>query len=277
MPEITRAQAAAQHIADTAERLSQAFARELARVLRDADRALRPILRDALEGSRSDQMRAVRGIALRRELRAALARAGYDPLIQSSTTAAITEMAKAVLSSAVGRAGGRFVQPSVTKLAALAEIGQSNLLQVGDDVAAALWRSLAQWLFTTRPVTDILDDLARVFEDEIPQIETLFDTQVSMFGRQVEALATADAGADQPFLYVGPMDRKTRPFCREHVGKVYTRAAIDALDNGQLPNPFITGGGFNCRHSFIAVESAELRAIANTGTRAPEFEQRRAA
>ena len=52
---------------------------------------------------------------------------------------------------------------------------------------------------------------------------------------------------------------------------ISTRAAIEALDNGQLPNPFITGGGYNCRHSWLAVESQELRDLANTGRKAPEF------
>ena len=136
---------------------------------------------------------------------------------------------------------------------------------------ATLWRSLAQWLFTVRAPEAILQDLMDVFEDEIGNLQTLFDTQVSIFGRQVEALATAGAGADQPFWYVGPVDLKTRPFCLERVGKVYTRDVIEAMDNHQLPNPFITGGGYNCRHSFLAVQDAELAALANTGQVAPEF------
>src|SRR5690606_23586166 len=130
-------------------------------------------------------------------------------------------------------------------------LGQHNLLAVADDLAGALWRSLSQWLFTVRPTADILEDLSDVFEDEIAQIQTLFDTQVSIFGRQVEALATAGLDADQPFLYVGPRDQKNRPFCDARVGKVYTRDLIEAMDNDQLANPFVTAGGYNCRHSWM--------------------------
>jgi len=43
----------------------------------------------------------------------------------------------------------------------------------------------------------------------------------------------------------GPDDKLTRPFC-EHpldANKTYTRAEIEKMDNGQLPNVFLTGAG----------------------------------
>jgi hypothetical protein len=41
------------------------------------------------------------------------------------------------------------------------------------------------------------------------------------------------------------------------------------MDNGQLPQPLITGGGFNCRHAFKRVSAidAELLALMDTGVR----------
>jgi hypothetical protein len=81
------------------------------------------------------------------------------------------------------------------------------------------------------------------------------------------------SGASDVFIYVGPVDERLRPFCRGHVGKVYTRAQIDALDNGQLPNTFLTGGGWNCRHVWHAVSKfSEARELAGTGKRLPEVE-----
>ena len=263
-----------QQIADTADRLSRAFAIELARVLRDTERALQPILRRALEGARTDQVVGARGVALRREIRAALLRSGYDGLVEGATSHAVERMAETVLSTRIGSGALRMVQPDPRKLQALVDIGRVNLLHVGDDTAAAIWRSVTSWVFSARPTNDILDDLFEAMDDDVGALHTLFDTQVSMFGRQVEAIATADLPADQPFLYVGPNDHRNRPFCKAHVGLVLTRDRIEALDNGQLPNPFITGGGYNCRHSWLAVESQELRDIANSGQRAPEFEAR---
>jgi hypothetical protein len=258
-------------IASTADRISRAFATELARVLRDTERALQPILRRALEGDRTAQVTGARGLALRREIRQTLTRSGFDYLVSRATETAVKRMAETVLSTRVGRGELALVQPNPAKLQALVDIGRANLLAIGDDTAAALWRSMASWVFSARPTQDILDDLFGVLDDDVASVHTLFDTQVSMFGRQVEAVATEDLPADQPFMYVGPHDTKTRPFCREYVGQVMTRGRIEQLDNGQLPNPFITAGGYNCRHSWLAVESSELRAIANTGDRAPEY------
>jgi hypothetical protein len=260
-------------IASTADRISAAFARELGRVLRDTERALQPMLRAALDGDRTAVVAGARGLALRQALRQSLRNAGYDALVDRATSEAVESMAGAVLSSRLAKSASALVKPNPLKLLALGDIGRANLLEVGDELAAALWRSLAAWVFSVRPSSEIVEDLGDVFEEELPHLQTLFDTQVSMFGRQVEALATAELDADQPFLYVGPDDEVARPFCKEHVGKVYTREVIDAMDNGQLPNVFITAGGYNCRHSFIAVESQELRDLANTDKRAPEFER----
>lgn len=264
-------QARGKAIAEQAERLSRAFYVELARVLRDTERTLQPILRRALDGDRVSQITGARGLVLRKQLRAALEQAGYDHVVTTTSSLAVERMSDAVLASRIGRGAARLIQPNPLKLEALAEIGRTNLLMVGDDTAAALWRSTASWVFSARSTSDILDDLFDALDEDVGTMHTLFDTQVSTFGRQIEALATADLPADQPYLYVGPTDQRNRPFCKEHVGQVLTRDRIEQLDNGQLPNPFITGGGYNCRHSWLAVESAELRAIANTGIRAPEF------
>jgi hypothetical protein len=261
-------------IAATADSLSAAFARELGKLLIDATAALRPLLKQAIAGDRTATIAAARGIKLRTAIRQTLTAAGYDALAEEAALAAVERMSEAVLATRVGRGTAGLVKPNGRTLAALAEVGRANLLQQADDVAAALWRSLGQVLFTSRPVDAVLEDLLDVFEDEVGNLQTLFDTQVSIYGRQVEALATADLEADQPYLYAGPVDLKTRTWCLERVGKVYTRAEIDAMDNGALPDAFLTGGGYNCRHSFLAVESDEARGLLGTGQRLPEIAAR---
>lgn len=258
-------------IAQAADRISYAFAQELARVLRQGERLLQPILRQAMDGDRSAKVTGVRGLALRRELRNALQQAGFDDLVDQATIQAVERMRDVVLATRIGRAGMALVQPNPVKLAALMSIGRQNLLAIADDAAHELWRGLALWAFSSTSHQTIVTDLLERLDGSVADMHTLFDTQVSMYGRQIEALATAGLPADQPYLYVGPNDAKNRPFCHEHIGQVMTRDRIEALDNGQLPNPFVTAGGFNCRHSWLAVESPELRAIVNTGERAPEF------
>ena len=105
------------------------------------------------------------------------------------------------------------------------------------------------------------------------QAQTLFDTQVSIIGRQI--VASAPKSRETPaYLYVGPFDGVVRDWCLDHLGMVRTQASIEALDNGQLPNPFLTGGGYNCRHSWLAVSDPDLVALADTGQRAEGWESR---
>lgn len=65
--------------------------------------------------------------------------------------------------------------------------------------------------------------------------------------------AGKEAGADK-WKYYGSVIRDSRPFCKEHAGKVYTEAEIrDIWANedwaGKAPgDPFIVRGGYNCRH-----------------------------
>jgi hypothetical protein len=141
----------------------------------------------------------------------------------------------------------------------------ATLFTLGDDAANALWRALSAYMLTDQTRTDILDKLATVLDGSRARVQTEFDTATAILGRRIEQAATEDLGPDQPFLYVGPIDAVTRDFCLDHVGQVFSRKAIDEMDNGQLPDVFTTGGGYNCRHSWMAVESQELRAMADTG------------
>jgi len=65
------------------------------------------------------------------------------------------------------------------------------------------------------------------------------------------------------YIYAGPHDLLNRPFC-DHllsVAKSYTREQIGKMNNGQLPNVFITRGGWRCRHQWLLdVSALEVRA-----------------
>jgi hypothetical protein len=163
-----------------------------------------------------------------------------------------------------------FTSSDMTRILALKELARLDLLGLGDRIAHAVWRTFSYGLLTQRPTADLLDDLATSLDVEMSEARTLYDTTVNVFGRQVEAMKSQP---DDVYAYMGPADVKLRPFCREHVGKVFTRAEIDALDNGQLPNVFLTGGGYNCRHQFIAVSKlSELRDLVGTEQRVPEVD-----
>ena len=79
---------------------------------------------------------------------------------------------------------------------------------------------------------------------------TVVDTQVNAFFRTTNFVAATNAGVKR-FRYVGPSPE--RPFCDRIIGKVFTVDQINNLDNGQTSNVFATGGGFNCRHRWVAI------------------------
>lgn len=264
-------EAAGDAIAVRSEQLGANFARLLANVLKAADRALRPVLQDAIAGDRTATIRAARGVILRSDIRQALRDAGFDDLARTASEAAVEAMAVEVMKTRTAQGVAKMVKPSQQRIAALAALGEANLLGTAEDITTALVQAVSVWAFTVTDPTRILEVLADVTDTEFSKVQTLFDTQTSIYGRQIEAVATENLGPNQAFLYTGPVDGRTRDWCLDRVGKVYTRAEIERMDNGQLPNPFLTGGGYNCRHSFLAVASDELTALANTGQRAARY------
>jgi hypothetical protein len=95
-------------------------------------------------------------------------------------------------------------------------------------------------------------------------------TAVSSFYRSMADLSFKKIEEDDnwtmKYRYVGPpaSDPIIRPFC-EHLmaqsarGRSWTRPQIDAMDNHQLDNVFVTGGGYNCRHQWIVADMKRNR------------------
>jgi hypothetical protein len=261
----------AEKLAKVADAIGQAYATELARVLRDLERQLRTLVLEANAGSRTALARAVRAAKMRREVQTALDAAGFGDLAETATSGSLDRLIEQMGSLRGAAKLAAFTTSDQSRILALKEIARLDLLGAGQELSHALWRTLAQGLFAQRKVVDLLTDLADAVDVEESRLRTLYDTTVSIFGRQVEAMK---AGPDDVYAYVGPIDTKLRPFCRAHVGKVYTRDEIDALDNGQLPNTFLTGGGYNCRHVWQAVSKfSELRDLVGTDQRMPEVQQ----
>jgi hypothetical protein len=104
----------------------------------------------------------------------------------------------------------------------------------------------------------LVETLQVKLETSIAKARTIADTSMSTFYRTAAARAFQTIQRDVPemvlkYEYSGPVDKLERPFCRHltTVDKSYTREQIDAMDNGMLPNVMLTGGGWNCRHTFI--------------------------
>jgi hypothetical protein len=106
------------------------------------------------------------------------------------------------------------------------------------------------------PVGDHVHDISDLLSQSLKQARTMYDTMVSTYSRQVGQLGTTGEPGEA-FLYVGPDDTRTRDFCADRVDKVFSREAIEQMDNGQLPDAMLTAGGYNCRHQFRRVSALD--------------------
>lgn len=78
------------------------------------------------------------------------------------------------------------------------------------------------------------------------QINTLVDTSLSVYERNVTTSMMNEMPDDTLYIYVGPADEKTRDICNEMLGVgPLTKAEIIARFG---PEVLSIGGGFNCRH-----------------------------
>jgi hypothetical protein len=267
-----------------AEELSKDFALRLSPLLDGVEFALNPVIEKALSGKRgsvSAQMSVVKAIWLFNHVQKALV--NERPSLHIPGLARHLQDAHKRIVELVGaekaRAWTAYIQaPDRMWLAQferrLGRLRHLNLLGVPGSLSESLESAFIRWSLNIKgesPI-DLVDDVAVTAGIQHGYAQALFDTYCSIYGRLVEAEACEGKPDDQPFLFSGPVDGHTRDWCLNHVGKVYTRRQIEAMNNEQLPNAFLTGGGYNCRHTFLAVHSSELVALCGTDQRAPEFE-----
>lgn len=121
----------------------------------------------------------------------------------------------------------------------------------GQALANAMTRNVLGGL----PRRQMVKELEEKTERTRAQAAQLTRDSTMAFSRSIEA-KKAEAAGMEFFEYMGPEDRITRPFCDKIVGKVFTRAEIEKMDNGQTGagSVMIHGGGYNCRHSWNPVE-----------------------
>ena len=102
------------------------------------------------------------------------------------------------------------------------------------------------------PASVVFSDLNERLKKSVGRQLTEVKTTISQYGRSINAAAAA-AYVLKNYLYTGPMDGLTRPFCIPLVNKVVTEKQMTRLNNGQGLAVKTSGGGYNCRHSWSPV------------------------
>ena len=109
------------------------------------------------------------------------------------------------------------------------------------------------------PPSIVMSNLeARLKRSEGSQL-TEVKTRISQYGRSVTAVAAETAGLDH-YLYTGPRDGITRPFCRVLINLVVNDKQMRKLNNGQGLSVITSGGGYNCRHSWSPITEGFIEA-----------------
>jgi hypothetical protein len=250
------------------EVITDDFAAELGEVLTLLTAKIRRLVRE-LQTTTTGRIAATEqnlalAVRLRADLGQALDQAGYHTLAFRAIDAPLDRLAAQLVAS-------QTIEPfalDVDALVALKDVRLAELLQVGDDIAVQLWRVMVDGVVGARPVLDLVDDVADVLDISDTYAQSVYDTLTATYSRQVGLIGTTGEG-DEAFLYVGPDDHRTRPFCAEHVDQVFSRDAIDAMDNGQRSSVWTSGGGVNCRHRWARVSAldTDLLDLVDGGTR----------
>lgn len=271
-------QRAAEREARLMAAIAEQFEDELQPVLRLLNGRIRELYRqfDAEDGRLvSTQANLGRAIRLRQDLVDAIREAGYQKVIAAAVDAPLDRLAEQVLkTSRIATQAANLTGFDINALTAFKELRLAELLDLSDDVAGQVWRATLDGVMGTRKVADLVADIEDAVDVTGAEARTIYDTSVSAYSRQVEQLH-ATGEADELFLYAGPADSRTREFCADRVGKVFSRAEIDEMDNGQLPDVMISGGGYNCRHTWkrVSLLDSELQELHTSGGRLAHVEE----
>jgi hypothetical protein len=150
----------------------------------------------------------------------------------------------------------QFSDVSLDRLNTLKSMDLQQLTRLGDDFATDMTRVLLDLQFGSLSQAQAIDAIRSNVGKFSGYAQTWVTTGLSGIYRESNLLMAQDNGITK-YVYVGPLDRITRHFCRDLLrerGKQYTQAEIDKMNNGQI-NPVSTfAGGYNCRHQWVGVK-----------------------
>lgn len=152
-------------------------------------------------------------------------------------------------------AGLRFEGVDTARLNAIQQMSSQVFQDYAGQYATSFQRIIVDYNFGTASIAQSADVLRETLDTGLRKYaETIVNTQVMRFEREASNELTKAAGFDK-YIYIGPLDKITREFCREHLKegnniKTFEQwSKIVAPDaNGPVPE---WAGGYNCRHSIV--------------------------
>jgi hypothetical protein len=151
----------------------------------------------------------------------------------------------------------------VTILKHLKNVDLGDMLLRGHQLDAVIKRELVNAIALEAPYQSTVDNLATSLlgaGEKMGNVVRYADTtmRTSLYGltRTVDKQVYDSIGEDE-YIYVGALDRRTRPFCASRIGKEFTTEQINKFgsQNGSGLDGFFSPGGYNCRHSLIGTSA----------------------
>ena len=149
--------------------------------------------------------------------------------------------------------GEFFAIPEKTVEFAVSE-ARLGMSAVAKQITKKIWNHLRESAITPTPLNVMASRLSAETDLLRSQAKTLVNTGLAQVQRQVQTEASESFNPEElVFLYIGPDDQKTRPFCHALEGKACTKQQITKLNNAQGLPVMANGGGYNCRHRWVPV------------------------
>lgn len=207
-----------------------------------------------LDGLKGDVLAELRGDPsapnIGQLVRRAAMKRGYDSLV-ADYVAEYADSDPGVLREIFRELGVKFDWSAQDRkiAAGLAARDEANLDSIADELAVAMGQR-ARLAAGTSSLGELAELIGATSDKAAAHAYTLAETGAGQYFATLSDRKYNQAGIDR-FRYDGPRDKLIRPFCRQRIGKVYTRPQIARMSNGQIPNVMVSRGGFNCRHQWI--------------------------
>lgn len=142
-----------------------------------------------------------------------------------------------------------------------AQVGSAldSLEAIKEDTSGRVRAAILRMQRTNAPIADLEAEVSDALDLTERETVTLVDTTLMGADRGVSVGQGVEAGR-QWFMYDGPLDDLTRPWCLPRVGRLFRVAELDEDENDTGPQPpSVYGGGWNCRHRWIPIDDDEAR------------------
>ena len=133
-------------------------------------------------------------------------------------------------------------------LQVLVELNKNSLVSKLENMGSIIKKEIIQGVVSGTTPSEILRAVRGQGALSDRQLKTLIDTTMNEYSRNVTKLMMDRMPKDTLYVYIGPLDEKTRPICIEQmkVGK----QTLSQIKSGFGRSVLASGGVYNCRHKW---------------------------